>query len=505
MPALTTECLEARTFLSAVTVQLTPDRDTTIYNRLTGEYSNGAGQFLLAGGSEGQAEARRGLIHFDLSAAGIPDGATIIDVVVTLNLEQTLGGDASVSLFRLLNGWGEGNSDAPGAELDGAPAQAFDATWAYSFFDTSEWVTPGSDISGSGASTLVGNLGAYEWVGGGLINDVQEWLDNPALNHGWAILGDESAGNIKAFTSRDSGNAALRPTLEITYEESVLPGLITGRKWYDTDADGIRIPQAVLDLKLNFFNGNSQFNVYGGNEYWFRSGANGNWYYLLPDGDLVEWGQSPRQLSGTVVESFDPMVYFTPTKLISTGGVVAEPFVNGFVVELIDQNANVVATATTHDIDLNRDGVITPETERGWYEFSGLGPGTYTVRQSASGEWRPSVSRMSPEAVLAYQLDQANGFYFSRSFYQNSGGLGERWLRADNGWYYLRPSGDLYRWNGLPYSAASPLTGTFIASLGNAYYRNPALLHAAQEPLLTLTSEIPSARTDIGTFRPSEV
>ena len=96
------EILEARSLLSAVVVQLSASQDNTIYDMSAGDQSNGRGAFIVAGGDYGSVEARRGLLAFDIASATIPDGSTIIDVVLTMNLSQTMGGAAAVGVHRLL-------------------------------------------------------------------------------------------------------------------------------------------------------------------------------------------------------------------------------------------------------------------------------------------------------------------------------------------------------------------------------------------------------------------
>ena len=92
------EILEARSLLSAVVVQLSASQDNTIYDMSAGDQSNGRGAFIVAGGDYGSVEARRGLLAFDIASATIPDGSTIIDVVLTMNLSQTMGGAAAVGV-----------------------------------------------------------------------------------------------------------------------------------------------------------------------------------------------------------------------------------------------------------------------------------------------------------------------------------------------------------------------------------------------------------------------
>ena len=84
-----TEDLESRCLLSAVTIQLLADHDTTIDNVLPSDISNGHGQFIVAGGATGVVATRRGLIAFNLTSAGIPVRSTILDAVLSRNADGT--------------------------------------------------------------------------------------------------------------------------------------------------------------------------------------------------------------------------------------------------------------------------------------------------------------------------------------------------------------------------------------------------------------------------------
>ena len=363
------ELLEQRSLLSALTVQLGAEHDNTIYDVVPGDMSNGSGQYIVAGGATGTAAARRGLVSFDIASAKIPVGSTILDVVFSMNLAETSGGSASVSVHKLLKKWGESGSNAAGNEFDGAAAQQFDATWLFSMFDQTAWSNAGGDFSGSSASVSVDSRGIYEWIGGGLIGDVQEWLDNSGLNHGWLIQGGEVAGNVKGFDSRDSPNAVLRPTLEITYEEPVLPSIVEGRKFLDRNADGIHLSTAVANLQLAYNQEKNYFNAFGGQEYWYRSTANNSWYFLQSSGSLTKWDGKTKSLTGQKFESLDTHVWYTPSTLISKDPSAAEPWLNGFKFELVNSVGTVVAVSTSGDIDRNGDNIIQEETERGWYHI----------------------------------------------------------------------------------------------------------------------------------------
>ena len=57
------------------------------------------------------------------------------------------------------------------------------------------------------ASQSVGDIGDYTWSSAQMIADVQSWLDNPAINFGWLVLGDESTSTTtKRFDTRESAS-----------------------------------------------------------------------------------------------------------------------------------------------------------------------------------------------------------------------------------------------------------------------------------------------------------
>ena len=496
------ESLEVRSLLSAVMVQLAASQDNTIYNVPTGDQSNGQGQFIVTGGAGGIAAARRGLVAFDVAGAGIPEGSTILDVVLTMNLTQTAGGSTKVGVHRSLKAWGEGFTDASGNELEGAPTNGLDATWMFPQFGGAAWAKLGGDFANASATVTAGALGAYEWIGGDLVADVQDWLDSPNSNFGWFIRSAEASGNVKAFASRNSANSALRPTLEITYEEPVIPGLVEGRKWHDKNANGIRESEATLGLNLQFPGGESRYDSFGGKEYWYQSAVNNSWYFLSPNGNLVRWGGKAKSLTGTVVDQLDPQVWHTPETLLGSTEKSPEPWMNGFVFELVNSAGKVVATSTSRDIDRNGDGVVQLEAERGWYRFDNLQPGSYTVREVVPDGWVQSASRTSSGAMEAFQLDQKFGLSLAGTDRRNFGGQEERWMKGSSGWFYITPAGDFYRWNGKAVKEKAPLAGTLLASPGIPYYRDISLLHAAKNPVLNVTEGAVLTRINFGNYKP---
>ncbi|APZ90784.1 DNRLRE domain-containing protein [Fuerstiella marisgermanici] len=486
------ELLETRQLLSAVTLQVGASQDTTIYASDV-DASNGSGEFLLAG------SGTRSLVKFDVGGASIPEGSTIIDAVLVLNVAASTGGSASVSVHRVTSSWGEAGSNAPGDETTGAPAQKFDATWLYSSFDGELWNNEGGDFGGASGSTTVGEAGAYEWIGGGLIDDVQAWIDDASTNFGWLI--QAAASGVKSFVSNNAPDAGLAPTLEITYEEPPLPpAIVEGRIWNDLNGDGIQTDALLSDLQLSIVNGNTYFDGFGGGEHWFKSTGSGRWYFLTEDGTLTKWSGVGGALTGTVVGKVDPKFYLEPG-LVETSIGDPEPWLDGWTVELIGPDGTVVQTTVSGGRDSNGDDAIDSVTEGGWYRFEVEQGVSCTVRQVVPDGWHENAkitfdtSDSSTQAINSLDLKQQS------SYYEDLGGLGEKWLFGDqSGWHYILPSGDLYRWDAKPITSQNPLNGEYVASPGKAYFDDPGLLANGgynSDPNITNSD----FRTDFGNVR----
>lgn len=83
-----------------------------------------------------------------------------------------------------------------------------------------------------------------------------------------------------------------------------------------------------------------------------------------------------------------------------------EPWLNGMNVKLIDGNGQFVSTINTGEVDINGDGVIDPETERGWYAFAGLDVGDYRVLKSTQVGWaQTSPSKNGIAAPASVKVD----------------------------------------------------------------------------------------------------
>ncbi|MDZ4730824.1 MAG: PQQ-dependent sugar dehydrogenase [Xanthomonadales bacterium] len=206
-------------------VVLTPVMDTTLYEDDEGDLGNGAGEYLFFGkvGSTqlGAEKLRRALVKFDLSA--IPSVAVIDSVSLAFAINQVpmvtpAGGNAS--LHRVTASWGEGASDANGNEGQGAVIVAGDASWQHRVYPNSLWTTPGGDYQLTPSALAGYGLVLEELFFASttqLRGDVKSWVNNPATNHGWILLGNETpAYSARRVFARESVASAV-PLLTVDY------------------------------------------------------------------------------------------------------------------------------------------------------------------------------------------------------------------------------------------------------------------------------------------------
>ncbi len=233
-------CLGSVGMTQADLIQLAPSKDNTLFEESDGLLSNGAGQRLFVGRTnqlEGLA-LRRGLIAFDVGGS-IPAGSVINGASLTMRLSRTRFTTARVvNLHRASADWGEGTSDAGGQEGAGAPATPGDATWIHTFSSSDFWTTAGGDFAPTeSAGQSVGGLNSYTWGSTAqMVADVQMWLDTPAGNFGWVIIGDESVTlTAKRFDSRENLTESNRPVLAVDFTPPVLVGDFDGNGRVDLD------------------------------------------------------------------------------------------------------------------------------------------------------------------------------------------------------------------------------------------------------------------------------
>ena len=198
-----------------------------------------------------------------------------------------------------------------------------------------------------------------------------------------------------------------------------------------------------LGGEFNFYTNGDFFEDQGGQgEKWFRSAEERtSWFYITPEGDIFRWsGETDENgqvvATGSLVGSLTPEYHADPFLLINVGdptvvdiSVISnqslvdqnfgnhqlngrisgrkfhdingnglqdgnEPALNGWSIS-ITNSANITTTVLTSDIDLNGDGQIDPQTESGWYSFTGLEQDEYELTEEQRAEW----SQVAPRTI----------------------------------------------------------------------------------------------------------
>lgn len=205
------------------------------------------------------------------------------------------------------------------------------------------------------------------------------------------------------------------------------PGILTNLDQHSeiTFCTSAAMQQAAFTIdqaRALTFTGDDYLNWGGASERWLK--GNDGWYFVLPSGALFKW-DGGGQATGELVATFDASYYDDLSKLY-------------------DAKQPVDATNT-----------------------GGSG-------STDSG----TTSEVDPLAQLAYEIDQARALTFTGDDYLNWGGKNEKWLKGNDGWYFITPDGKLYHWNG-----SSSASGELVAKLNGSFYSDLADLYDAQQPV----------------------
>jgi spore coat protein A len=228
--------------LLAATATLNPSKDNTLFEPIDKDNfedrSNGAGNKMFAGRVKDadadptggtRVAVRRAVLEFDLGS--IPAGATIESVTLKLQVLKSKGStNHPMTLHRVLSEWGEGSSDTGNSQAGRGEAPSIgDATWDHTFYSDQFWTVPGGDyVSTASATRSVNGPGSYTWGStSGLVADVQAWINDPAQNHGWILIGDESQiETAKQFGTRENtqDGGVNKPVLTVDFSTAVVSG-----------------------------------------------------------------------------------------------------------------------------------------------------------------------------------------------------------------------------------------------------------------------------------------
>lgn len=178
------------TFTSVADTTISPDDEAL---------ADGASVTMIAGHLPNPEVASRGLFRFDLSS--LPSGVVVTSA--TVELTASVVADPTVNthlLHRLTLGWTEAG-----------------ASWTATGGDF--WENAGGDFDpASDASAPIAGVGTYVFAStAGLVNTVQQWATNAAVNFGWVLrsAAEDSGRNGRRFNTREA--ASDRPKLVVGY------------------------------------------------------------------------------------------------------------------------------------------------------------------------------------------------------------------------------------------------------------------------------------------------
>jgi spore coat protein A len=214
---------------NAIIADISPLMDNTIYEgTLASEPDTdfedntcGAGPNAISGVTGGQVTfIRRALLKFDI-AGEIPAGSTINSVILTIDINRSGDNqDAPMTLHPLSLPWGEGIQDCSAVRGGGQGIQADigDVTWLDAEYTITPWVDPGGDFGLASATAIIPTSSQGVWESAtnpAMVTDVQMWLNNPTMNNGWIMVGDETrAGTTRRFSTREGRTP---PVLTVDY------------------------------------------------------------------------------------------------------------------------------------------------------------------------------------------------------------------------------------------------------------------------------------------------
>jgi hypothetical protein len=102
--------------------------------------------------------------------------------------------------------------------------------------------------------------------------------------------------------------------------------------------------------------------------------------------------------------------------------------------------------------------------------------GTQTASLDPVYYYHPDLLYNPPSGDLAFALDQRLNLTNTGNLFLNYGGQNEKWLLGNDGWYFVKPDGTLWKWDG----TANQATGTLQATLDPDYYTNIQRLYDAK-------------------------
>lgn len=193
---------------SEVTLQPGPGDDSSGKDNLIGPATgnNGGSTTIGFGYSTAISNTYRTLIYFDVTQAGLPAGATIVDAILTLypSSGSTAGNLLTAHLYPITKTWTESAS-----------------TWTAAT-STTNWASAGGDFidtASIGAFTV--DVSTTSKIDIHLdVSYVQNWV-NGQVNYGFIVKSDKESSpdaNLAVYSRDYSIDTSKRPALKLIYK-----------------------------------------------------------------------------------------------------------------------------------------------------------------------------------------------------------------------------------------------------------------------------------------------
>ncbi|MHC4878247.1 MAG: hypothetical protein ACYTGL_17480, partial [Planctomycetota bacterium] len=243
------------------------------------------------------------------------------------------------------------------------------------------------------------------------------------------------------------------------------------------------------DHGLYVFDDNFALNWGGQNEKWLQ--GDDNYFYLLPGGDVFEWGGSFE--TGTLLASLTGSYYTDPALLADAVPVDVMAMIadgtpsdslsinpaDGFVGTFHIRLTTIVGGETTEEVFSvtveNQAPSIAAISDVGL--LSGESQTIVLSAADADGDALSFdvevIGSLASQMMTEHQLHEAAGV---TDFALNWGGQNEKWIQGNAGWYFLLPDGSLNLWGG------SFESSTMLAQLSVSDYDDPHQLLSATTP-----------------------
>jgi hypothetical protein len=345
--------------------------------------------------------------------------------------------------------------------------------------------------------------------GGGLYQNYggqqEKWLQGTANQFGnpWYFVKPD--GELWAWDSTaNAATGAQLVTLEPVFYER--PDMLY-------NAQPQYLAQAI-DSSLSLdFTGNLYRNYFGQQEEWLFGTLNryrNQWYFLKPDGELWAWDGTPHA-TGTRLATLDSVYYTEPQRLylappnmitVSASGstLTIDPvtsFEGSFDVQATVTNGSATATAQFKVTVVNHAPVVNAIAD----QVMPSSPRQVAVNVTATDADGDTLTYSAVAGNLGYVVKQTYNLTYTGNLSQNYGGQQEKWLigvtnQFGSPWYFIKPNGELWAWDG----TASAATGARLATLDPVFYQHPDMLYNAQPQSLAYALDQGLGLTFTGNF-----